>query len=103
MADSLFEFIAAKVEERTELDTLEARGTLRIALKEAGLDARGVTREQMAVMLEKTMPRELASRGVEAAEDVCRRLIASLDGFDGGGPERGSESPEDVFRRLGGR
>jgi len=102
MADSLFEFIAAKVEERTRLDTLEARGTLRIALKEAGLDARGVTREQMAVMLEKTMPRELVARGIDPAEDVCRGLIAALDGFDGARPDRASESPEDVFRRLGG-
>ena len=103
MADSLFDFIAAKVEERTELDTLEARGTLRIALKEAGLDARGVTREQMAVMLEKTMPRELVSRGVEDAEADCRGLVASLDVFAEGRPERAAESPEDVFRRLGGR
>ncbi len=43
MADSLFEFIAAQLEERTALDKLEARGTLRIALKEAGLDLRAVT------------------------------------------------------------
>ncbi|HXH28721.1 MAG TPA: hypothetical protein VNL37_06725 [Candidatus Polarisedimenticolia bacterium] len=102
MADTLFEFIAGRIQEQTELDQLEARGTLRIALKEAGLDPRNVTSEQMAVMLEKTMPRELLARGVDNAEPLCRALVTSLKSFQGQAAGRG-ESPEDVFRRLGGR
>ena len=103
MADTLFEFIAAQLEERTELDKLEARGTLRIALKEAGLDARGVTQAQMTVMLAKTMPKELVARGVEGADELCRGLQNALKGFSVPAPDRQQESPEDVFRRLGGR
>ncbi len=103
MADTLFEFIAAQLEERTQLDKLEARGTLRIALKEAGLDPRAVTSEQMAVMLAKTMPKELVTRGVEAADELCRGLISVLKGFSVAAPDRQQESPEDVFRRPGGR
>lgn len=102
MADGLFEFIAAKIEERTDLDKLEARGTLRIALKEAGLEPRSVTLEQMSVMLEKTMPKELVARGVDDADPLCSSLVKSLEGYRGQDAS-GAESPEDVFRRLGGR
>lgn len=102
MAESLFEFIAGRIQEQTDLDQLEARGTVRIALKEAGLDPRSVTVEQMSVMLEKTMPRELSARGVERADGLCQSLIASLKSYRGQSGS-GAESPEDVFRRLGGR
>jgi hypothetical protein len=103
MADSLFEFVAAKVEERTDLDKLEARGTVRIALKEAGLDPRSVTVDQMAVMLEKSLPRELETRGVSGAAELCRGLGTALKGYTVTEPRAAHESPEDVFRRLGGR
>lgn len=104
MADTLFEFVAAKLQDLTDLDQLEARGTLRIALKEAGLDARSATAEQFAVMLEKTMPRELEARGVSDPEGLCAGVIGSVRGFaQSGGGTPAAESPEDVFRRLGGR
>jgi hypothetical protein len=102
MAETLFEFVASRLEERTELDKLEARGTLRIALKEAGLDPRSVTAEQMSVMLVRTMPKELASRGVAQPDSICEGLAAAVKDFHGAAP-RAVESPEDVFRRLGGR
>ena len=103
MAETLFEFIAAQIEERTELDKLEARGTLRIALKEAGLEVRGVTGEQVAVMLATTMPKELVARGVEGADELCRGLVSALKGFLVAAPNREQEPPEEVFRRPGGR
>jgi hypothetical protein len=103
MADSIFDFVAEKLEECTALEKLQARGTLRIALKQAGLDARSVTRRQMAVMLERSMPVELAARGVSQAEELCRTLVRDLEDFSPAGDESGQDSPEDVFRRLGGR
>ena len=71
MAESLFEFVAAALEQRSGLGKLEARGTLRIALKEAGLEPRTVTPEQMAVMLTRTMPKELKARGIDQADTLC--------------------------------
>jgi hypothetical protein len=100
MAESLFEFVAAQLEARTDLDKLEARGTVRIALKEAGLEPRSVTPEQMSVMLLRAMPKELASRGVGNADDVCRGLATAVKGYRAD-PRAAAESPEDVFRRLG--
>lgn len=102
MAESLFEFVAARLEDATSLDKLEARGTLRIALKDAGLDPRSVSAEQMSVMLLRAMPTELTARGIESADEVCRGLASGLKSFHGAGAPS-AESPEDVFRRLGGR
>jgi ABC-type amino acid transport substrate-binding protein len=102
MAESLFEFVATALQQRTHFDKLEARGTVRIALKEAGLDPRSVNAEQMVVMLTRAMPKELQARGVERSEELCQALATAVKGFRSDGAA-GQESPEDVFRRLGTR
>ncbi len=100
MAASIFELVAEELERRTDLAKLEARGTVRLALKQAGLDARTVTSEQMTVMLQKVMPGEMRSRGVEQPEEICEAIVTALKSNDAGtsGPE--AESPEAIFRRL---
>jgi hypothetical protein len=102
MARTAFEFVAARLEQLTEFDSPEARGTVRLALKEAGLDARSVTASQIAVVVERLLPYELRSRGVDDSEQVARAILADLKGFRPEVPEA-PESPEDVFRRLAGR
>jgi hypothetical protein len=62
-----------------------------------------VTKEQMAVMLQRTMPPELAARGVESGEQICQGLVSALKDFAPVDAGVHGESPEDVFRRLGGR
>lgn len=100
MADSeSFEAVCNQIEERTSLDRLAARGTVRIALKQAGLDARSVTPEQMAVVVEKLLSVELANRGVPDAKAVCAGFAVKLRGMRSTG---GDETPDAVFRRLGG-
>jgi len=75
MADSpVFERTCELIEELTSLDRLEARGTLRIALRAAGLDAGGVDARQMGVVTERVLPPELATRGVEEPDEVSRRI-----------------------------
>jgi hypothetical protein len=54
----------------------------------------------MSVMLLRAMPKELASRGVGNADDVCRGLATAVKGYRAD-PRAAAESPEDVFRRLG--
>jgi hypothetical protein len=99
---TIFDFVAEEIEQKTELAKLEARGTVRLALKEAGFEVGGITTEQMAVVLERVMPAELASRGVENAESVCSSLAASIKEFRDAVEEHGSASPESVFARLAG-
>jgi hypothetical protein len=99
---TIFDFVAEEIEQKTELAKLEARGTVRLALKEAGFEVGGITTEQMAVLLERVMPAELASRGVENAESICSSLAASIKEFRDAVEEHGSASPESVFARLAG-
>lgn len=100
MADSaVFDWVCNRLDEATSLSTLEARGSVRLALKDAGLEAASVDSTQMTVVLRKLMPSALASRGVEDAGTVCETLAGGLAGaaLDSG---RAAESPESVFQRL---
>jgi len=98
----IFDFVADAIEQRTDLAKLEARGTLRLALKESGFDADTITAHDMAVVLERVMPAELASRGIDDAESVCANLSTSLKDFKEAVEEHGSASPESIFARLAG-
>jgi hypothetical protein len=100
VSESLFEFVAEELEKRSDLENLEARGTIRLALKSSGLTAGEVTKKQMAVVIDQVMPRELRVRGVEDPEAVCRELSQAINGFDAEGGDSAGASPEDVFRRL---
>lgn len=100
MADSqAFEFVTEQLEARTSLDRLAARGTVRIALKQAGLEARSVTADQMAVVLERLLPGELATRGIDGGDAICTELRSGIGGIGAGDT---AETPDAVFQRLGG-
>jgi hypothetical protein len=100
MADGkAFDHVCAELEGATSLDRLAARGTVRLALKGAGLDPASTTATQMRVVLQRVLPGELARRGVSDAEDVCKAIVESLGSMQDG---VGGESPEAVFARLGG-
>ena len=100
MAGSAFEWTCEQLEAATDLNRLEARGTVRIALKSAGFDARHVSGPEMAAVLRRVMPEELTSRAVGSADAVCERLAVGAEalGLEAG---EGAESPEAIFARLG--
>lgn len=103
MATGLFDFAANELEQHTDFDRLEARGTLRIALKAAGLTVTSLTPEQLAVVLERVLPDELTSRGIEDTAAVCGAIMASVKDSAAAlaSPETGG-SVDDIFSRLGG-
>jgi hypothetical protein len=100
VAAAIYDFVSAELETQTQLGRLEARGTLRLALKEAGLDAGTVTGTQMVVVLAKLMPGEMRARGVASADDVCRSIAAALEERFLDEATAAAESPEAIFRRL---
>jgi hypothetical protein len=99
-ASTAFEWLCEALESETSLDRLEARGTVRQSLKEAGLTAASVTGKQLAVVAERVLPSELEARGIEGAEAVCLRLAGQLGQLTDGSEQ--ADSPEAVFARLGG-
>jgi hypothetical protein len=100
MAVDLFDFAAERLEHHASLDRLEARGTLRLALKAAGLEPRKLTGAQLQVVFEKLMPGELDSRGVSDVPDVCTAVLADLANAGGDAEGANAANPDEIFRRL---
>jgi hypothetical protein len=101
MADSAaFEAACACLEQASSLDRLSARGTIRLALKEAGLEAKTVSARELEVVVKKVLPGELAARDVATPDAVCERIAKALQGLGGSAT---ADSPEAVFARLAGR
>jgi hypothetical protein len=100
MADSnAFTTLCEKLEQSSTLDRLEARGTVRLALKQAGLEAASVAASQLVVVVDKILPNELRTRGIEDADSVCGQLAAELKAMP---DDSAGDSPEAIFERLGG-
>lgn len=100
MAESrAFDHVCETLEARTSLNRLEARGTVRLALKEAGLEPGSVTARQLSVVVERILPGELGARGIGDADAICRDLVHSLAVLPSA---ETAESPESIFGRLGG-
>jgi hypothetical protein len=103
MADSpAFCWVCEEVERVTRLNRLEARGTVRLTMKEAGFEPGSVNRLQLKTILEKMMPASLESRGIEEASSLCSKMAAALDSTELGDGAPTAESPEEIFQRLGG-
>lgn len=100
MADTLFDIAAEQIEHHAGIDRLEARGTLRIALKAAGLEPKNLTGDQLQVVFEKVMPGELDSRGVRDVRDVCAAVLADLARAGGAAADDAATNPDAIFRRL---
>lgn len=104
MADAaIFDWLCFELEQCTPLDRLESRGTVRLALKQAGLEARTVRPDQLKVVIERVLPCELAARGIEDATPLCAAMAQSCEReaparADSNAPE----TPDQVFRRIGG-
>jgi hypothetical protein len=88
-----------RLNDATTFSEIEARGTVRLALKSSGLDAATVTVEQMAVVLDKVLPTELATRGIEGPDAVCLAIRDALNNAELAAP--GGETPDTIFARLG--
>jgi hypothetical protein len=78
VSEDLFSFVADRLEQCTPLDRLESRGTLRLVLKESGLEPKTVNQAQLCVVLEGVAPAELEKRGVVGGEAICAALIEKI-------------------------
>jgi hypothetical protein len=102
VATTLFDIAAEKLEESSGMDRLEARGTLRLAVKEAGLDVQNLTIPQLQAVFEKLMPEELEARGVTDAAATCKAVMKDIASAASATDLSASNSPDEIFKRLGG-
>lgn len=98
-ATSAFDHVCDGLERVTSLDRLQCRGTVRLMLKEAGLDAARVQPNEIAVVVRRLLPGALRSRGVERPEPLCEELARGVAVL-AAAPV--ADSPDVIFRRLGG-
>ena len=103
MSTGLFDHAAEQLERHTDLDRLEARGTLRLAIKQAGLEARRLTLPQLDAAFEKVMPNELEARGIAAAATTCHTIMAEIMRTADPTDTARADSADEIFQRLGGR
>lgn len=94
---SAFSWLCTQLEGTTGFSRLEARGTVRIALKELGLLPADLTPAQASSVAEHVLPRELGARGVEGADALCRRLAAEAKTLR---DERSGAAPDEIFGQL---
>lgn len=93
MADSaVFDRTCELLEQLTYFDALQARGTVRLAVKAADLSAKTIGKAEMLNALRGSLEPELAARNVPNAAEVCRRLLDALAAFQPGDPGRSGAS-----------
>jgi hypothetical protein len=95
----LFDWVSGEIERGTSLDRLAARGMVRLALREAGLDPSAVDARQLGVVLERVLPARLAASGIADADAFCAGLRGRVPAAGG---RAGADTPETIFGRLGG-
>ncbi|MFI5316715.1 MAG: hypothetical protein ACHQ6T_13525 [Myxococcota bacterium] len=92
-----FEAVCAELSAANGMDRWTARGTLQLALMDAGLDAGSVSASQLAIVIERLLPRQLQSHGGVDVPGVCSRLADVLRMMPA--PAAG-ESADEIFARL---
>ena len=101
MAESdIFDWVSTELERRTPLSRLEARGTVRLLLKDLGLDPSSVSAHQMVIVVERLLAPALSKRKVPDAATVCEQLEKALRERARHHPDRHEESAYDVFERF---
>ena len=95
-----FEWVCAELEARTKMSALEARGTVRLVLRDVGLDPSSVTSRQMLVVLERLMSAALAKRKVDDAASLCRALCHDLVVLGASRPDTHEDTAYELFDRL---
>ena len=77
----------------------QTRGTVRLALKDAGIELRTLNKTQAMVLVERVLPHELQLRGVANAPALCAGICQSLGTL--WHEQATPETAEAIFARLG--
>ena len=96
-ASAAFEALCSELAKVAGMDRWTARGALQLALMDAGLEKTSVTAPQLAIVVERLLPRQLQSHGGLDVGAVCRRLRGVLELLPAPASDEGAE---DVFSRL---
>ena len=102
-AAPIFEWAAAELERLTQLDQLQARGTIRLVVKEAGLTVDALTLRRWRVVATKLLPRALTAGGVADPQAVSAALCEVPAAVEQAAENAFDKSPDAILRRLVGK
>jgi len=101
MADSAaFQTACGTLEKLSTLSSVESKFAMRMALREAGFEAATIAPAELSVVVQRVLLEELRRKHVAAPETVCKGIAEALTAL--GGSAAATDSPDAVFRRLGG-
>lgn len=97
--NAAFERVCADLERHTSLNRLQARGVIRLTLKEAALDAKTVTNREMIAVVTRVLNSKLVAQGIPANKgiSVCDKLVESLARVKDEGT---TQEPAAMFARI---
>jgi hypothetical protein len=99
MSDSpVFEFVCEQVQNEAQLSRLEARGTVRLLLKEVGLDPQVVGKGAAILAVDRFLEQALRVRRVADAGPATARILKALR--DSGLEDPDGEDPAAIFGRI---
>ena len=79
MANSAaFDAAHAALEKSSGMDRWAARGAIQLALMDAGLEASTVSKDQMSVVVERLLPRQLQSQKIADVASICAKVRDAL-------------------------
>jgi hypothetical protein len=99
----VFEWACALLEREARWSRLQARGTVRLVVRDAGLDTRTLRAPQLRVIALRLLPKELRSRGVDEVDALCAALSECPGSVEAEAKAMAAVDPEEVFKRLGRR
>lgn len=95
-----FEWVCKALVAKGVMSALEARGTVRLAVKDAGMNPATIPKVPMSIVLTRVLRKQLELRNVRDAAKIVAEIAAKLATAElTEGPS--AESPEDIFARLG--
>ncbi len=97
----VFEWACTVLEREAGWSRLQARGTVRLVVRDAGLDTRTLRAPQLRVIALRLLPRELRSRGVDGVDALCTALSECPGSVEAEARATVAVDPEEVFKRLG--
>lgn len=95
-----FEFVCDRLEVVANVSRIEARGTIRLALREVGKNPAYVSPQDMKAIVAKVLPRMLQSRGVKDALQICDEIFKQLNQAKLASGATHLD-PAEIFARLG--
>jgi len=101
-SSAVFEWACELLERESGMTRIQARGTMRLVLSDAGLDVSTLTAGQLRVVASKLLAPALKARAILDPERISERMTIVPPDLEAA-PASQRESPESIFKRLGRR